>query len=421
MKLLSKLLLLSLANISIAFLLSAHHPQYSGISMLRMDMHGIVYTDSSRFIEQALVVVDDRLPLYSTLFFQQHVKFIYPTSSLLVGSAAHILHVPVGTVINWLILISVPLTFLIAGDVFLVTLADNAIGIRGGPLAIRFLIASLGVFFYPLLLSIGLGQVQTFLTFLFTLSVWFWIRGEKAAAGICLAFICVFKPPLVLFLLWAVLRRQWPFFWSFAAMLLLIQIVSGFLYGWRNEFGYLAVLNYLNHHGEIIIDNQSINGLLERMFRNGGVDHRTDTSPYPSYNVFVYTGTLISSVVFLLFGLVTPVLRRWQATPSDFVLFGLIATIATPIVWTHHYGSFYIGSVYFLAVSLKQNGRIPYSFALCFLTLANLWNILGRLQARVVWMPLFTYDLFAGLGIILLITFSLNHTKEANLIPPLMY
>jgi alpha-1,2-mannosyltransferase len=411
MKLTSKLLLLSAANLLIACALFVLHPEFSEFKTLGLDLRGQVASDSSRFMEQAWTVVHSNLPLYDTLFFERHIKFIYPTSSLLIDSAAQALHIPLGPLLKWLVLLSAALTLFFAGDCFLRILPPAARA-NARTWQVRLLIASLGLFFYPIVLSVGLGQIQTFLTFLFTLAVWFWLRGEKVFAGFCLALVCTFKPPLALFLLWAVLRRQWSFFWTFAASVVLIQTLSGLLFGWRNEVGYLAVLSYLSRHGEIIAENQSVNGLLERWLANGTPGTWTDTSPYPAYNAVVYVGTLLSSAIFLLFGLLVPVLRRWQGTASDFVLFGLISTIASPIVWTHHYGFFYIGCIYFLAVSLKQTGRIAFSFAASFLVLANFWRILGRLQGRL-WTPLFSYDLFAGLAIILLIAFGLEHADDA--------
>lgn len=412
MTLTRKLLLLSLANITVACALFALHRDYGEFNTLAFDLRGQISTDSSRFIERAWSVVHANLPLYETLFFKEHYKFIYPTSSLLTGLIARLLGVPMGTLVKWLVLISAPLTLLIAGDCFLILHSGNP-AVVGRRWRIRLLIASLGFFFYPLVCGVGLGQIQTFLTLLFTLSVWFWLRGQKAAAGFCIALMCVFKPPMALFLVWAILRRQWSFFWSFAVSALVMQVVSGFVFGWHNEFGYLAVLSYLSHHGEIISENQSVNGLLERWFHNGRTGYWTDTSPYPAYNAVIYAGTMLSSAVFVLFGLIVPVLRRWQGTPSDFVFFGLVSTIASPIVWTHYYGLFYIGCMYFLAVSLRQSGRIPYLFVASYLLLANYWRILGRLHGDLS-VVLFTYDLFAGIGIILSIAFYLDHSRAPD-------
>jgi|ERR1019366_8419872 hypothetical protein len=198
---------------------------------------------------------------------------------------------------------------------------------------------------------------------------------------------------------------------AFGITALTFQIASGFLFGWHNEFGYLAVLNYLSHHGEAIYENQSVNGLLERWYGNGRVRFWTDTSPYPPYNPVIYAGTLLTSATLLLFGLISPVLRKCQTTTSDYVLFGLVATMASPIVWIHHYGFFYIGCIYFFAVRLKRRGNIPYSFLAAFLVLANLWTVHGGLPGNIS-VLFYTYDFFAALAIILWIS-SLEAQKES--------
>jgi hypothetical protein len=119
----------------------------------------------------------------------------------------------------------------------------------------------------------------------------------------------------------------------------------------------------------------------------------------------------VSSAIFVLFALIAPVRLKSQGTTSDFLLFGMMATLASPIVWIHHYSIFYIGCVYLLAVSLKQRGRIPYVFAICFIVLANVCYVPDRLEVGL-WAPLFTYDLFAGLGILLMLAFGINHARE---------
>jgi hypothetical protein len=263
----------------------------------------------------------------------------------------------------------------------------------------RLMVAFLGLLFYPLTLGTAIGQIQTVLTLLFTLAVWFWIRERKAAAGAAIALICIFKPPLTLFLLWAVLRRQWRFLASLAAITVFAQVLSGFLYGWRNEFDYAAVLAYLSRHGEIIGDNQSVNGLLERWLGNGDPVVWTATSPYPPFNLVVYLGTLVSSAVLLGFAFLAPRLRAAEATVSDFLLFGLASTMASPIVWTHHYAFFFIGCVYVFAVCFEQGRRIPLSFLVAFFVLTSRWitpdHLPDKLRAVVS-----SADLFAGLVVL---------------------
>jgi hypothetical protein len=89
----------------------------------------------------------------------------------------------------------------------------------------------------------------------------------------------------------------------------------------------------------------------------------------------------------------------------------MIATIATPIAWEHHYGYFYVGCVYFLALHLGPVTKSFYAFVACFLVMANSWRFLDGLAATR-WSALLSYDLFAGLAMILLVSFSARAVSE---------
>jgi hypothetical protein len=93
-------------------------------------------------------------------------------------------------------------------------------------------------------------------------------------------------------------------------------------------------------------------------------------------------------------------------------VFGLLATVASPIAWTHHYGLFYVGCIYLLAISVRQRGRVPWWCVACVLVLANTWTVLDGLEGTR-WNPLLSYDLFAGLGVIAGLVFWLRHGAAA--------
>jgi alpha-1,2-mannosyltransferase len=400
----TKLLLLSLLNIAVMCALWLQKPEDSALQKLGFDVRGQVLDDSSAFMQEAWRVEHLGKPVYQTVFFEEHLKFQYPTSSLLIGYVAKGFGVTFYTLIKWMVLISGLLTLLLAGEIFLRLLPTEP----SERWKVRLLIATLGVFFYPLILGVRFGQMQTVLTFLFTLAVWLWMLDRKAAAGVCLAIACAVKPPLGLFLLWGLLRREWRFVWALLATVVVVQVAAIWLFGWSNEMGYLAPLSYMGHRGECIGENQSVNGWLQRLTHNG----EGDTSMFPPYNPIVYAGTVVSSLLFVLAGLVLPVWLKWKDTLADFVLFGLLSTIASPIVWTHHYGVFYVGCVYFLAMRLKQKRKIPVAFVACFLLLANFFHLLGKYYWVRPENLVFSYVLYAGMGVILLICFGLDHGQR---------
>jgi alpha-1,2-mannosyltransferase len=399
----TKLLLLSLLNVAVMCALWLQKPDDSALQKLKFVMQGQVLDDSSAFMQEAWRVEHLGKPVYQTVFFEEHLKFQYPMSSLLIGYVAAAQGMTFYSLIKWMVLSSGALTLLLAGDIFLRLMPTE----RQDRWKIRLLISSLGIFFYPLILGVRFGQMQTVLTFLFTLAVWLWMLDRRVAAGICLAIACAVKPPLGLFLLWGLLRKEWRFVLAFLGTVVIVQAIAVAAFGWSNEIGYLAPLSYMGHRGECIGENQSVNGWLQRFTRNG----EGSTSMFPPYNGIVYAGTVLSSLLFVLAGLVIPVWRKWKDSTGDFVLFGLLSTIASPIVWTHHYGVFYVGCVYFLAVSLKQTAKIPLTFVACFLLLSNFIHLFGKYYWVRPENIVFSYVLYAGLGLVSLICFGLDHSS----------
>jgi alpha-1,2-mannosyltransferase len=354
--------------------------------------------DSTRYMDQAWADFHAGTPLYANLGAADHLKFIYPPSSLLAYSLATLVHLHPAVFIQYLGLFSYLATLILAGEIFLLKLPNPRLAAE--TVRIRLLIALLGLLFFPLLSGLQVGQIQTFLTFLWTLAIYLWIRQKPALSGLCLALTCTFKPMLAVFLLWAALRRQWRFFLAFATGAILIQTVAIALFGWRNEIDYLAALSFISHHGEAAASNQSVNGLLQSLTRNASMFRWSD-SLYPPYNPIVYYGTLVSTTALLAFGLFAPALRRAPDRTVDFIVFGLLATIAAPIVWSHHYGYFFAAFVYLLP-------RIPpgrrdrfYAFLTCYAILVM--NGVPWAFVTPPWTLLNGTVLYAGLGLIILI------------------
>jgi hypothetical protein len=120
---------------------------------------------------------------------------------------------------------------------------------------------------------------------------------------------------------------------------------------------------------------------------------------------------LLSSCLLLGFGLVVPVLRRWKDSAADFLLFGMLTTVASPVAWVHHYGYFLPGCVYLLGRMMRARGPLPAVAGLCFLVLTNSWPFLDRF-GDTRWNPVLSYDLYAGLG--LLVAFFVWMDRERN-------
>jgi alpha-1,2-mannosyltransferase len=403
------LLRLWLANLLLAVVLLALKPSVSQLNTLLSIFHGEIREDSSSYMDAAWDVAHRHGAVYTVAVSDVHRKFIYPTSSLLLVFVAHGMHATLHSLLVAIVIASSLLTLWFSAEVFLLLLPGEFAQQAQVRWQVRGLVAGLGLLFYPLVNAANLGQVQALLTFLFTLGVWLWLKDRKALAGVALAIACAFKPPLALFLIWGLLRKEWRFLGALLSVAAALQLLAVFCFGLRYKLDYVAALRYLSRHGESIAENQSVNGFLQRLTSNGVALIGLPYFMYPPYNAIVYWGTLLSTAALLIVALAVPMWRRWAGTAADFVLFGLVSTIASPIVWTHHYGVFFVGSLFVLALFLRQTGRMPASFLVCYLLLASFIQLLGRYAnvASVNW--ILSYTLYAGLGMSALLAFSIRH------------
>ncbi len=278
--------------------------------------------------------------IFSALFFGQHQKFIYPPSSLFLIEALNLFPSPDFT----------RHLLLLAG--WLGTLAVSCLLFRGerGRItpAEAGSIVLLGVLFLPLAEALYRGQVQVLLTLLWGLAALAWQRERRGWAGFLLAITCAFKPQLAIFLLWGLTRRQWRFSAVFSATFTAITTVSVARFGVQNHLDYVAVLSYLSQHGEALWANQSLNGILNRVLSNGD-SSAWNAHVYPPFRLSVYVISTTFTLLGVLIGLVLPWRMGWAATTADFLFFGGLSVVISPIAWEHHYGAFFFLLVFLLA------------------------------------------------------------------------
>jgi hypothetical protein len=262
------------------------------------------------------------------------------------------------------------------------------------------------VLFLPIAEALYRGQVQILLTFLWGLAVLLWSRDRHGWAGFVLAITCAFKPQLALFLVWGVLRKEWRFTSVFAATAAVISVCSLAHFGVQNNLDYFSVLTYLSRHGEALWANQSVNGLLNRILRNGDPVSWNPTV-YPPYRQSIYfIGTGFSALC-VITGLMLPWRKGWGATTADFLFFGCISVIASPIAWEHHYGYFFFLLVYLLA-RVEQLKKSTWALLVCcMLAMSNRIPPLDhRMQGAV---SLFgAYLLVAGIMVLIILVME-NH------------
>jgi len=312
-------------------------------------------------------------PFYwRTAFSRQVIRkgFQYPPTALLLVSLLHAVmgeRWPDG--LRWITWMMVPVT---ATFVWLLydRLSDGRDRARAALLAVFATLT-----FYPVMRAYANGQMQTWLNAAFAAAAWCWATGRRRAAGALLALCCAVKPQLGVFLLWGLLRRQWPFVGTFVGVAAALLAVSVGLYGWSAHVEYLGMLRFLGERGEAFFPNQSVNGLLNRWFANGDilfwkqpwVDH------FPPFALSVFIPTAVFSILLLAIGLVPPREAAARATLVDFSLMALVATMASPIAWEHHYGvALPIFVVAWLGCAAMSHGGGPrVALAVSYILVAN--------------------------------------------------
>src|SRR5690606_24854401 len=158
-----------------------------------------------------------------------------------------------------------------------------------------------------------------------------WVRGSRSWAGALLALAATIKPQFGIFLLWALLWREWPLLKGFLAAGVPVGIISLLLFGFHNHLGYLEVLSFLSQHGEAYFANQSVNGLVHRALGNG-INLKSDSTLFAPIDTRVIVATYVSSFILLAIAL-APALRaagRRRPDIVDLAVMTLCATAASP-------------------------------------------------------------------------------------------
>ena len=104
----------------------------------------------------------------------------------------------------------------------------------------------------------------------------------------------------------------------------------------------------------------------------------------------------------ILAGLLLPWRNGWAATTADFLFFGCISVVISPIAWEHHYGYFFFLLVYLLARAECLSSLRWMVLAVCTLAMANRLPPLDhRLQGPASLVG--GYLFYAGLAVLALL------------------
>jgi hypothetical protein len=394
--------------VAVLCVLRFRQPDTATLQTIRCALISPPGTDSSLYMNMGEAAF--RAPghrIFPSLFFAQHQKFIYPPSSLFLIEALNLAPSPDAS--RQALLLASWLGNILLAIIFFRDLRSRITALEAGAVAV------LGFLFLPFAEALYRGQIQLLLTFLWGLAALLWQRERRGWAGFVLALTCAFKPQLALFLLWGALRKQWRFTGVFAATTAAITAASVAHFGLQNNLDYLPVLSYLSHHGEALWANQSMNGLLNRLLHNGE-PHAWSPTVYPPFRPAIYLASTAFTALGVLLALLLPWRQRWSTTTADFLFFGCISVIVSPIAWEHHYGAFFFLLVFLLARADRLTRAYWLTLAVCTLLLSNRLPPLDKFMSGPSAL-LGAYLFYAGLVLLALLARVSSNPEKQTAIP----
>jgi hypothetical protein len=349
--------------------------------------------------------------IYREVFFDRNVKFQYPPSSLFAlmamqaAAPSERVRTTDENIYAWPTLNDVlSLLFLLLTAAATAALLENRLRQQCGyddnraRVCLRTaLVFGLALTFYPLVKAFTLGQIQVWINGLFALSLLCWATGRHTASGVLTGIVCLIKPHFALFVLWALVRKEWRFTFACIATGCIGVIASIAVFGWPNHFDYVPVLSHLAERGETYYPNHSVNGLLNRLMSlaEPGLYRNLDWGEggFPPFNRWVYWPTTISSAAILLLA----ILRRNRANDPDrtidFCTMAVSSTVASPIAWEHHYGVLFPVFAVILVSALQVRARLPW-LILSYILASN-YIVASKFLAPTIWNVVQSYLLFA--------------------------
>jgi hypothetical protein len=279
---------------------------------------------------------------YQAVFFHDNVKFQYPLSSLL---PLYLLQrCGVGDDDLSLIFNAACCIALLGILIYSIRIALRLIISRRPsakrwrtPVIVSIAVTAACLLFYPIMHGFCLGQIQTIVTFGFTAAFYCWLAGREKTSGAIIGLMALVKPQYALFLIWAALRKRFGATASGLGVIVAGTLTSCLVFGFHNNMDYLNVLHFIGTHGESYATNQSMNGLLNRLLFNGS-NLIWNESAFAPFNPIVYAGTILAFIALVSLCLFFPWGPHRKSGAADFACCLLVATMASPVAWEHHYG-----------------------------------------------------------------------------------
>jgi hypothetical protein len=321
--------------------------------------------------------------IYQELFFNQHLQFLYPLTSLLPMLGLHALGLDTHralTLLNFTLFL---------GCIAVLARMGRTLALSAGLIQLRtredLMVRVLGVCgaicFYPLLKAFTLGQIQVWLDFAYFAACLCYLRGWNTAAGCLMGFSALIKPQMLMFLPWALLRKDRRFVAGWLTVAVGGALIALSLFNPAQLLSYAKVLTFLSDHGEAFFSNQSFNGAALRFLHDPSNLVWSDTT-YPPYHFGVAMVTRISGVLAVSLGL----FWKWRDPVrygfNSFVVAAICFTLASPLAWEQHYGVLLPGFLLAYVSLLRRPGPIPAApGVLLALTYLVCGNVLSPLNA----------------------------------------
>lgn len=342
------------------------------MSFLHFDSVG---QDSWSHMSKALDYLSNgnRDHLYEQVFLNRGAKFQYPPSSLIFLQFLQSISPSWRSIWTALCWISIAVTAIFSIKAFSHGICGNVTGYRQDRYShtdLAFLWPALMFFsltFYPLVKGYTLGQIQVWIDAVFAIGFVCWISGKHFVSGMMTAIACVIKPQMLIMVVWAMLQKQKRFLLGFAAVFVPVLLVALVVFGISAHVDYIRVLSYISRHGDSYYANQSVNGLINRLFLNGRImDWRG--LPFSPFNPVSYGATMLTSTILIGLALFWTRRTRSHASVMGYAIISITSVIASPIAWEHHYGILLPIFAFLFGLYIRKGRPIRYLLAAYLLT-----------------------------------------------------
>jgi len=304
-------------------------------------LHWRVGNESWALLQRTLALLPaDGGDLYQVVYFEHGIKLSYPPSALLLmhAAAASCPHCSADdlatafTAIGLLVTLAIPAVM--SNELLASPWARHAS--RGDRTLIVLGVVALCAVYYPLALANVLGQAQAWLNGLFALAFWGFVGRHHVLSGVAIGVMALVKPYAALLVLWAALRGHRRLAVAAVATMVVGVTLSLALYGLDSHIGYFRMAAIVAERGESLYANQSINGLLNRLFLPQDQIGWVQTAP-PPFHPVVAIGSRVALIVGTAIALWWPARTRAVGGWPDFAFVSVVMLVASPIGWEHYY------------------------------------------------------------------------------------